>query len=425
MMKFFLFSLGCKVNSHECASLAASFIKRGYIEDKDNPDIIIINTCSVTATADQKSRQHIRKFIKKFPNAITVVMGCYAQGNKEFIFNEIKPTILVGTSHRNEIPELIDLYLKTKKRICKVDENPRSFSYEEMGITSFTDNTRAYLKIQDGCNNFCAYCLIPYRRGKMRSRNSEDVYKEATYLVEQGYKEIVLSGIHVGGYGQDLKTITFSDLVENILIKSKTPRLRISSIEESEIDDKLISLFKKYPSLCKHLHIPLQSGCDETLKRMNRKYLTQEFKEKLFKVKSIYPDLAISTDVIVGFPGETEEEFAKSYQFIKQSGINMIHVFPFSPREGTDAYLMKDQIAPNVKQERVKSLMELSKQLWQEYLKSCLGKEFSFLVEKIDTKNNLAVARSENYIEIKLPLAKLKVGDIISLKLTNSMIKSE
>lgn len=414
-MTFKIFSLGCKVNSYECSALASTLLRLGYKKDNDNPDVVIINTCSVTATADQKSRQHIRKFQKLYPNSIIVVMGCYSQGNAQFIDKEIQPTILVGTSHRNEIPSLIEQYLKDKKRIVKVDDNPRKFVYEELGVTSFTENTRAYLKIQDGCDNFCSYCLIPYRRGKMRSRSKEDVLLEAKYLIEQGYQEIVLTGIHVGGYGRDLSDCTFSDLVEEILKLDNCPRLRISSIEESEIDDKLIRLYNTYPNLCKHMHIPLQSGCDTVLRRMNRKYNTSQFKAKLVSLREKV-DVMISTDVIVGFPGETDEEFSSTVKFIEESGINMIHVFPFSAREGTVAYKMPDQISPDKKNERVQVLLELSNKLYQQYCDKCVGNDIEILIEKIDKEKN-AFGHTSNYIEVKLSNYIGKVGDIVKKKL--------
>ena len=349
-MKYKIISLGCKVNSYECSALSSLFQQRGYIESGDNDcDIVVINTCSVTATADQKSRQHIRKMMKQYPNAICVVMGCYSQGNFKYIEEEIQPHILVGTSHRDEIPELIDEYLSNKTAIVKVDDNPRKFDYEEMGVTSFSENVRAYLKIQDGCDNFCTYCLIPYRRGKMRSRAKENVIKEAKYLVEQGYPEIVLTGIHVGGYGKDLEGTSFSELVQELVNIPNIGGLRISSIEESEIDDQLMDLIINSPVLAKHLHIPLQSGSATVLKRMNRKYNPDQFFNKLSYIRNRLPDIALTTDVIVGFPGETNEEFQETVDFIKKCDFNMLHVFPFSAREGIGAYLMDNQIDPRIK----------------------------------------------------------------------------
>ena len=241
MKTFTTYNLGCKVNAYELSAISSLLIKEGFKEDDHHPDVVIINTCSVTATADQKSRQHIRKMQKLFPDAIIAVMGCYAQGNHKFIKEEIKPTILLGTSHRKDMVDLIKKALQEGGYYTLIDENTRQFEYEELGITSYTENVRAFLKIQDGCNNFCTYCIVPYRRGKMRSRNQDNVIKEAEYLVSQGYQEIVLSGIHVGGYGQDLKDTSFSDLVDSLSHIQGLKSLRISSIEESEIDDKLIN----------------------------------------------------------------------------------------------------------------------------------------------------------------------------------------
>ena len=425
-MLFKIISLGCKVNSYECASLSSMLQKRGYFECGDKiPDIVIINTCSVTATADQKSRQHIRKMMNEYPHAICVVMGCYSQGNKEYIEREIKPHILVGTSNRNRIPDFIDMYLKNGSKIVEVDEKPRLFSYEEMGITSYTDNVRAYLKIEDGCDNFCSYCLIPLRRGRMRSRDKDNVIAEAKYLVNEGYKEIVLTGIHVGGYGQDLEGTSFSDLVSELANIQGLHSLRISSIEESEIDDKLIELVTTNHTLAKHLHIPLQSGSDSVLVRMNRKYNSEQFISKLITLREKLPDIALTTDVIVGFPGETKEEFQETVETIKKSDFNMLHVFPFSAREGTKAFLMKDQVAPNVKKERVHRLLELSNELWNKYTERFIGKELPVLIEKFDKQNKLASGHTSNYIELIFPINETKPGEIVNVLIQKSMIVSK
>ena len=424
-MTFKIISLGCKVNSYECSALSSLLLSKGYKESKnDNVDIVIINTCSVTATADQKSRQHIRKMMKLYPQAICVVMGCYSQGNVEYISNEIKPQIVVGTSNRNRIPELIEQYLKDKKSIVKVDNNPRTFKYEELGVTSFSENIRAYLKIQDGCDNFCSYCLIPYRRGKMRSRDPENVIKEAIYLIDKGYQEIVLTGIHVGGYGRDLENISFSELVERLVNLENIHSLRISSIEESEIDDKLIDLVTNNRVLAKHLHIPLQSGSDTVLKRMNRKYTCDEFLTKLQKIRKELPDVALTTDVIVGFPGETDDEFNETVEFIKKCDFNMLHVFPFSAREGTGAYLMKNQIDPRIKKQRVQVLLDLSNELWNKYVDKFIGKEMNVLIEKYDEQKNASIGHTNNYIDVLITNKSYKPGEIVSVKLEKSMIIS-
>ena len=420
-----MISLGCKVNSYECSALASTLINEGYRESSgDDVDVVIINTCSVTATADQKSRQHIRKMMNKYPHAICVVMGCYSQGNVDYIINEIKPHILVGTSRRDEIPSLIKEYQNTKQRIVKVDENPRFFNYEELGVTSFSENVRAYLKIQDGCDNFCTYCLIPYRRGRSRSRAKENVISEAKYLISKGYPEIILTGIHVGGYGKDLDNTSFSDLVDSLLQLEGLQSLRISSIEESEIDEHLIDLVINNRILAKHLHIPLQSGSASVLKRMNRKYTPEEFLTKLQYLRKKLPDIALTTDVIVGFPGETEEEFNETVEFIKKCDFNMLHVFPFSAREGTGAYLMKDQIDPRIKKQRVNVLLDLSKELFDKYTDKFIGKEITVLVEKNDKENNCSYGHTNNYIDVKIDSKIIKPGEKVVIKLQKSMIVS-
>ena len=412
MKSYTTISLGCKVNSYEISALTMRLQELGYVEDKNNPTVAIINTCSVTATADQKSRQHIRKLLNNYPNAIVVVMGCYSQGHHDFIKNEIKPHIITGTSNRDKLVEIIDNYSK-QAPIDITENNPRLYQYEELGITNHSENVRAYLKIEDGCDNFCSYCLIPYRRGRARSRNHEEVIKEATSLVKNGYQEIVLTGIHVGGYGKDLDNYTFSKLVKELLDIKDLYRLRISSIEESEIDNDLIELINTKDNLANHFHIPLQSGCDTVLKRMNRKYTCEQFLNKLKLIKEACPNVALTTDVIVGFPGETDEEFEQTYKFIQECGFNMLHVFPFSSREGTIASRMPNQIDPRIKKERTLRLIELSNRLWDEYTNKFVGKEVEVLIEQYDEKNHLNIGHTSNYLEVKIPDLENKVGKII------------
>ena len=419
-MKFKIISLGCKVNAYECSSLASLLIKHGHEEFKgDNNEevgIAVINTCSVTATADQKSRQHIRKLINLYPNAITCVMGCYSQKAHEFIRDEIKANIIVGTSNRSNIPEYIEQYLKDKKQIDATEEKTRFFSYEEMGITSHNENVRAYLKIQDGCDNFCSYCIIPFTRGKSRSRDPKEVIKEAEYLISKGYKEIVITGIHVGGYGNDLVGYTFSDLIDELSSLDGLHSLRISSIEESEIDDKFITLVKERKNIAKHLHIPLQSGSKTVLQRMNRKYNCDEFLKTLKRIRNEIPDIALTTDVIVGFPGESEEEFKETNEFIKQCDFNMLHVFPFSARENTKAIRMPNQITPEVKKQRVSTLIDLSNKLWDEYTNKFIDKEVEVLVEEYDEKTKINRGHTTNYIDVSFENNENLVGKIVKIQ---------
>ena len=420
---FTTYNLGCKVNAYELSAISSLLLAKGFEEDANNPDVVIINTCSVTATADQKSRQHIRKMQKLFPNAIIAVMGCYSQGNYEFIKDEIKPTILLGTSHRKDVVELIEKALNEKDSYCKIDENTRNFEYEELGITSYSENVRAFLKIQDGCNNFCTYCIVPYRRGKMRSRNKENVVKEAEYLVKQGYQEIVLSGIHVGGYGQDLKDCSFSSLVEELTNIPGLKSLRISSIEESEIDDKLIELIKDKDNLAKHLHIPLQAGSNHVLKLMNRKYTREQFIEKINRIKSLMPNVMISSDVIVGFPQESEEDFLDTYNLCEEC-FDMLHVFPYSLRPGTVAARMDGQISPEVKKQRSKVLLELSDKLYEKFAAQFIGQDVTVLIEKYDEEKGKNIGHTSNYISVEIPIKESRVGQFLTVKLQKDMIVS-
>ena len=425
-MTYFIFSLGCKVNSYESSALASSLRKRGYFEDRENPDVVIINTCSVTATADQKSRQHIRKFKLMYPGSIIVVMGCYSQGNSNFIEERIKADIIVGTSHRDEIPDLIDEFAKNHQPIVKVDTNIRANKcYEELGVTSYSENIRAYLKIQDGCNNFCSYCLIPYRRGSSRSRKKEDIILEAEHFIEQGYKEIVLTGIDVSSYGIDLGDTNLVDLVKDLLSLDNIPSLRISSIEAGDMSDELLELYASNNVLAKHMHIPLQSGSESVMKRMHRKYTKELYLTKIRKLREYCPDIMISTDVITGFPGETEEEFLETRDFIKECGFNQLHVFPFSARSGTLAYSMPNQIAPNIKKERTRNLLELSKELWNQYIDRFIDKEIDVLIEKFDGRKNVNIGHTSNYIEVAIPSKEGRVGEKIRVKLQKSMIISK
>ena len=401
-MKFYALSLGCKVNEYEIDAVEEQFLNKGYILDKDNPDVFIINTCSVTSVADQKSRQHIRKIRKNYPNLkCLVVMGCYSQHAGKFISEELGADIVIGTSKRNILPTLVDTYIKTTKKILMIDEDFRHFKYESFGVIPNINKTRAYIKIQDGCDNFCSYCIIPFTRGNSRSRDKEEIIAEIKSLVNKGYKEVVLTGIHTAGYGKDLDNFTFSDLVEKIL--NEVPdlyRLRISSIEESEIDDKFISLLKKDNRIANHLHIPTQSGCSKTLKNMHRKYNVDDFYKKIELIRNARPDIAITTDVIVGFPGETEEDFMETLNFIKKIKFAELHVFPFSAREKTIAMKMPNQIEPSIKKDRVTRLIKLGNELNLEYKKQFIGKDLEVLFEDYNKDTKTWKGHTSNYLEV-------------------------
>ena len=414
--------LGCKVNSYEAECVAKDFINHGYSffneSVNDQPDVIVVNTCAVTETSVTKDKKTIRKFKRTYPNSILVVMGCYAQYGYQYIIDELRADICIGTSHRDELYDLVEKFKENNEKIIKIDENNTIKRYENLKLDRFQFNTRAYVKIQDGCNNYCSYCLIPYVRGRSRSRNKEDILKEINNLVQNGYKEIVLTGIDMSSYGLDLnEKITFSDLIEEILQKTNNLyRLRISSLEESQIDEKFIDLLKNNQILANHLHMPLQSGSASVIKNMNRKYNIPSFFEKISKIREIRPDISITTDVIVGFPGETEEDFQETYDFCKKINFSKIHVFPYSDRTGTVASKRKDKIDPKTKKDRVNRLLSLSKLLEEEYSSRFYGQEIEFLCENYDSKLQAFVGHSSNYLETKIFSNKNIVNEVVRLK---------
>ena len=410
------YSLGCKVNFYESYALKELFYKNGYQEDKLNPDVFIINTCSVTSVADQKSRQIIRRYRKKFPNTILVVMGCYSQKNSEYIISNCDADIVVGTSNRNKIFDLVKEFQSNHKKIICIDKDTRHFKYESFNVPVALEKTRAYIKIEDGCNNFCTYCTIPYTRGVARSRPKDEIISEIKYLIKEGYKEFVLTGIHTAHYGLDIKGVSFSDLVEEILNIEGLYRLRISSIEESEIDDKFISLLEKYDNIANHLHMPLQSGSSSVLKRMGRKYNVDDFINKVNRIREVRKDIAITTDVIVGFPGESEEEFLETYNFIKKVNFSELHVFPYSRREGTKAYDMPNQVDPKIKAERVNKLIELSHKLEKEYKERFIGKELEVILEERNKSDNRLYGFTSNYLKLGIDLDDSYIGKIHKIK---------
>ncbi|MGN1183411.1 MAG: tRNA (N(6)-L-threonylcarbamoyladenosine(37)-C(2))-methylthiotransferase MtaB, partial [Faecalibacillus sp.] len=370
-------------------------------------DVYVINTCTVTNTGDSKSRQMIRKAIRKNPQAIICVVGCYSQIAPDEIKEIEGVSIILGTQFRNEIVDLVKQFQKDHKQIIKVKDVMRLKTFEDLNIDHFS-NTRAFLKIQDGCNNFCTYCIIPYARGRVRSRNPESVLKQAKELVDNGYYEIVLTGIHTAGYGEDLDHYSFYDLLVDLVKIEGLKRLRISSIETSQIPDEMVDLIASSNIIVDHLHVPLQSGCDATLKRMNRKYNCEEYYQKLSQIREKIPDIVFTTDVIVGFPGETEEEFQQTYEFIKRVGFTQLHVFPYSPRKGTPAAKMNHQIDEKIKHERVNRLIALSHQLNENYAKSQIGKTLRVLFEK--EENGYYIGHGDNYLLVKAKSSSQLIG---------------
>lgn len=411
-------TLGCKVNTYESEAMLKLFHQDGYqeVDFKDKADVYVINTCTVTNTGDSKSRQMIRKAIRENPEAIVCVVGCYSQVASAEVAAIEGVAIVLGTQFRNEIVELVKEYELHHQQIIKIADVMKLSRFEDLDIDEFTRNTRAFLKIQDGCNNFCTYCIIPYARGRIRSREKESVLKQAQTLVDHGFVEIVLTGIHTAGYGQDLEDYSFYDLLVDLTTRIKgLKRLRISSIEMSQITHEIIDLITSSDIVVDHLHIPIQSGCDATLKRMNRHYTTAEFSDKLKELRQKLPSLSITTDVIVGFPGESDEEFEHTYQWIKEMHFNQLHVFPYSRRQGTPAAKMKDQIDGNVKHQRVKRLMELSNQLQSEFASWQVGKTLKVLIE--ERHGDYMVGHASNYLKVNVDLPDDSVGQIYAVKI--------
>ncbi len=375
-MKAAFYTLGCKVNSYETEVNIEKFKENGYeiVPFNEKADVYVINTCSVTNTADQKSRKIIREAVKRGDNPIVVVMGCYSQIKYLEASKIPGVSIVIGTNNKSKILDLIEEFKQTKKQIVRVFDL-KDIKFEDMNLDKYEKHTRAFVKIQDGCNNYCTYCIIPYTRGNVRSKPKNLVIKEITTLAHNGYKEVVLTGIHTGHYGKDLDNYDFSDLLSEIEKIDGIERIRISSIEIVELDDKFMNVLKNSKKIVNHIHIPLQSGSNTILKAMNRRYNMDEFISKINEIRSIRPNIAITTDVIVGFPGETKELFNETVESIKKIGFTELHVFPYSPREGTPAAKMSNQIDNFVKKERVKTLIELSNKLKNSYYSSLIGTE--------------------------------------------------
>lgn len=419
-------TLGCKVNHYETEAIWQLFKDAGYerVEFENRADVYVINTCTVTNTSDKKSRQVIRRAIRTNPDAVVCVTGCYAQTSSAEIMEIPGVDIVVGTQDRTKLLGYIDQYRRERQPINAVGNIMKNRVYEELDVPSFTDRTRASLKIQEGCNNFCTFCIIPWARGLMRSRDPEEVIHQARQLVEAGYREIVLTGIHTGGYGEDLKNYNLAQLLRDI--EENVPglqRLRISSIEASQLTDEVISVLKASNVVVRHLHIPIQSGSDTVLRRMRRKYTMAFFAERLERLREALPDFALTSDVIVGFPGETEEEFMETYSFIRDHRFAELHVFPYSMRIGTPAARMDNQVDESVKNERVHRLLELNGQLAKEYASAYEGHVLEMIPEepfKEDPGSGLYEGYTDNYMKVVIPADESMVGKVVRVKITKA-----
>ena len=408
-MKFKILTLGCKVNAYESEYMREAMLQSGYFYDDENPDIIIINTCSVTNTADRKSKKMVRKARREYQNAFLVVVGCSTQNNtKEYLDMDID--ILLGNKEKSKISFLITKYLDEHQKY-QYFTNKRSLDFEDMQVEKFTTHTRAFVKIQDGCDNFCSYCIIPYVRGSIRSKNFEKTLSEIKTLVLNGHKEIVLTGIHTGSYNDTGKDL--SDLIKELAKIDGLERIRISSIEITELNDKFLDLLAKEPKIADHLHIPLQSGSDAVLKKMNRKYDTAYFKDKVNKIRQIRENISITTDLIVAHPYETEECFLECMAFCLEMKFSKLHVFPYSIRTGTSSALMP-QIDDSIKKRRTNQLLKLSEKLEKEYLEKFIQKELDVLTEEY--VDNYTVGFTSNYIKVYLE-GEYKLNQIYKCKI--------
>ncbi|MCH1624987.1 tRNA (N(6)-L-threonylcarbamoyladenosine(37)-C(2))-methylthiotransferase MtaB [Ferdinandcohnia quinoae] len=419
-------TLGCKVNHYETEAIWQLFKEAGYerTEFESTADVYVINTCTVTNTGDKKSRQVIRRAIRKNPDAVICVTGCYAQTSPAEVMAIPGVDIVVGTQDRVKMLEYIDQYKQERQPINGVGNIMKARVFEELDVPAFTDRTRASLKIQEGCNNFCTFCIIPWARGLMRSRDPEEVVKQAQSLVNAGYKEIVLTGIHTGGYGEDMKDYNLAALLRDLEQKViGLKRIRISSIEASQITDEIIEVLDQSKKIVRHLHVPLQSGSNSVLKRMRRKYTMEFFAERLIRLREALPGLALTSDLIVGFPGETEDEFMETYNFVKEHHFSELHVFPYSKRTGTPAARMEEQVDEDVKNERVHRLITLSDQLAKEYASKYEGEVLEVIPEEIDKDNlnsGLYIGYTDNYLKVKFNATEDMIGKIVKVKINKA-----
>ncbi len=415
-------TLGCKVNLYDTEAMMELFEKEGYqiVEFDEVADVYVINTCTVTNLGDKKSRQMIRRAKTLNPNSIIVATGCYSQVAPDEVTKIEGINIVIGTKDRLKIVETVKKYQQENQTnvLNTVSDIMKERIFEPLSISELKDRTRAYLKIQEGCNRFCTYCIIPYARGPVRSRKPEEVLEEVEKLAKNGFKEIVLTGIHILSYGTDLKTTNLIDIIKRVHTIDGIERIRFSSIEPLVVTEEFIEEIKKLPKVCNHYHLSLQSGCDKTLKRMNRRYTSNDYRLAIKRLREAFPYVAITTDIIVGFPDESEEDFNTSYEFAKELKISKIHAFPYSPKKGTKAAEFENQIPNEIKNIRNKKMIELSNSLNLEFLNSMVGKTEKVLFER-KKEDNLYEGHTTNYITVCVESDKDITNQILDVYLEN------
>ena len=398
-------TLGCKVNQYETEAMTGAFLSAGYelVDFEETADVYVINTCTVTNIGDRKSRQFIRRALEKNPEAFIAVVGCYAQIAPEKVQEIPGVKLIVGTNERANLVQLVESAAKETGVVNTVKSIMDVYEFEDLGLTEYKGRTRAFVKIQEGCDQYCTYCIIPYARGHVRSRKPDSILKEVTELKEKGFKEIVLTGIHIGSYGKDLKDTNLLELLIDINKIDGIQRIRIGSVEPGTMSEEFLVVAAKMDKLCKHFHLSLQSGSDATLKRMNRKYTAEQYMDTVERIRHYMPEAAITTDLIVGFPGETEEEYQETKAFVEKIKFSTVHVFKYSPREGTPAAKFKNQVSSGVKDERSKEIISICEKSAEEYKKGFLGKNLKVLIEQ-EVKNlpGWFEGITENYIEVRV-----------------------
>lgn len=415
--KIAFITLGCKVNLYDTEAMAELFTEKGYevVDFEEYADVYLINTCTVTNLGDKKSRQMIRRAKRINPNSVVVATGCYAQVASEEVAKIEGINIVIGTKNRSEIVETVENYVDENGVVNNVSDIMGEKEFEPLQISRLTNRTRAYIKIQEGCNRYCTYCIIPYAKRPIRSRKPEEVIEEVKKLAENGFKEVVLTGIHVASYGLDLGNITLADIIEKVHSVNGIERIRFSSMEPLAIDDDFVARMAKLPKVCDHYHLSLQSGCNRTLKRMNRKYNAEQYAEACERLRNAFPNVAITTDIIVGFPDETEEDFKESLAFAKKMKLDKIHTFPYSPKKGTPAAKMKNQISGDVKSQRSKEMIALSDKMNIDFLNNNIGKTVPVLFE--DMENGFWQGHTTNYIKVLVKSDENLNNKIVDVKL--------
>ncbi|NLK93960.1 MAG: tRNA (N(6)-L-threonylcarbamoyladenosine(37)-C(2))-methylthiotransferase MtaB [Clostridiales bacterium] len=423
-MKVAFYTLGCRVNQYESEAMAEKFIREGYevVDFSEKADAYVINTCTVTKMSDRKSRQIISRARRLNSESVIAVVGCYSQIAPKEVQKIDGVDVILGTRNKGDVVYYVNKARNEKKPQFHVDTVLKNKVFEDLNIEEYQDKTRAFLKIQDGCNRFCTYCIIPYSRGSVCSKDPNKIIEEIKKLAKHGFKEIILSGIHTASYGLDLEeNITLVDLLEEIEKLDGIERIRIGSIEPAFFTPEVVERIKVMKKLCPHFHLSLQSGCNSTLKRMNRRYTSEEYEEIVNVLRENINDVSISTDVIVGFPGETEDEFNETYEFLKRIKLTKTHVFKYSRREGTKAYSMENQVDGNIKEQRSKILIELNEINEKEFIEKYLGKEVHVLIEqKVKNQDNVYEGYTKNYIKVKIKsCTQLEKGAIIPCIITN------